>query len=143
MQYFTNEVALNLPEGGFGDSTVNVIQLAQQKASFVIGRGQLEEGEDLKASFERQLRHVSQQVKGLESEPAKETQLGQNESISGLETQNRLMLGDDRIYQYQLAFILPETRTMMSMTYSRSEPMTEADAAHWTSIKAGIRLRAK
>ncbi len=143
MQYFTNEVALDLPEGGIGDGTINVIQLVRQKASLAISRGQLEKGEDLKASLERQLQKVREQLKGLESQPARETKVGVDGDIPALETQNRLVLGDEQIHQYQVAFLLPGTRMMMSMTYGRNTPLTKEDAEHWASVKSGIRLRAK
>ena len=40
-----------------------------------------------------------------------------------------------KVFQYQLALVLPGTRKMLALSYVKADTLGDAEAAHWATIK--------
>ncbi|ASW01034.1 DUF1795 domain-containing protein [Paraburkholderia aromaticivorans] len=140
-RYYTHEAAFTLPDASYVDSSFNVIRLPQLNANLVISRGALNDGETLESSLDAQMRRLADQVAELHYSAKQPVTIGLRQDVAGFEMQNRFMRGKEPVYQYQLAWLLPGSRTMMALSYTRATALTDIDAAHWSAIKASIDFR--
>ena len=140
-QYFINEATLTLPGAVVQDSTVNIIRLAKPEAALIISRGAMNEGDEVGPLIDQQLEKLSSQVKELHYTGRQSIRLGPDDDIEGFEVKNQFIRGNERVHQYQAAFVLPGTRIMMALTYAKSTPFTEDDKAQWVFIKKQLVLR--
>lgn len=138
--YFINEATLTLPGAVVQDSTINIIRLARPEAALIISRGTMNEGEELGSLMDQQLEKLNSQVKELHYTTRYPVSLGPEE-VEAFEVQNRFIRGNERVHQYQAAFVLPGTRIMMALTYARSAPFTKEDDVQWATIKKQLVIR--
>ena len=139
--FYTNEAAFDLPGVIAQDSSLNMLKLANPEAVFIISRGAIQDDETLETAIDQQLEKLGKQVKELKFTPRQATHLGVEGQIEGIELKNEFIRGDDRVHQYQAAFLLPGTRIMMALSYVKTRPLTDEDATRWHALKKGIRLR--
>ncbi|HDC2122164.1 TPA: DcrB-related protein [Salmonella enterica] len=140
-QYYTNEAVLSFDGNISQDSTLNMIRLSDPDAALIISRGQMQEGDELAPQIEQQMKKLEKQVKDLHYTPVQTIRVGINDGEEGLEIQSQFLRGNERVYQYQAAFVLPGRRVMMALTYARTAPFTEQDVQRWADIKKNLRFR--
>ncbi len=140
IQYFINEATLTLPGAVVQDTTINIIRLAGPEAALIISRGAMSEGDELGSLIDQQLEKLSSQVKELHYTNRYSVRLGPDE-VEGFEVKNQFIRGNERVHQYQAAFVLPGTRIMMALTYAKSAPFTQEDDEQWGCIKKQLVIR--
>ena len=69
--------------------------------------------------------------------------MGAAQDIDAIEVHNQFSKGSERIYQYQLALLIPGTRQMLALSYVKAQPLGQAENAHWVTIKNTLLLNAK
>ncbi|MBP0593855.1 DUF1795 domain-containing protein [Paraburkholderia sp. LEh10] len=136
--YQTNEIALTLPAEEFLDSTLNAIRLPSLDASLVISRGAMPDGATLESVIDEQIQKLGSQVQDLHYAPRQVLKIGAGHDLTALELRSRFTRGKETLHQYQVAFVVPGTRLLMALTYTRSSALTQADAEHWETIKKGL-----
>ncbi len=99
------------------------------------------EGATLESIIDEQVHKLGTQVRDLQYTMRQSVKAGRNQSLRALEMQSRFTRGNETVRQYQLAFVVPDTRLLMVLTYSRASELTQADAAHWEAIKNGLMPR--
>lgn len=140
-QYYINEAILAFSGEITQDSTINMLRLNDPDAALIISRGQMQSEDELSAQVEQQMKKLETQVKALRYTPVQKVLLGINQQIEGLEIQSQFLRGHERVWQYQVAFVLPDSRIMMAVTYARAAALTETDTARWEEIKKNLRFR--
>lgn len=140
-QYYVNEAILNFSGEIIQDSTINMLRLNDPDAALIISRGQMQSGEELSAQVDQQMKKLGKQVKELRYTQVQKVLLGINEQVEGLEIQSQFLRGHERVWQYQVALVLPGSRVMVALTYARTTALTEADAVRWSEIKKNLRFR--
>lgn len=140
IQYFINEATLTLPAAVVQDSTINIIRLSRPEAALIISRGAMSEGDELGPLIDQQLAKLNSQVKELQYTTRYPVRLGPDEA-EGFEVKNQFIRGNERVHQYQAAFVLPGTRIMMALTYAKSAPFTQEDEEQWARIKKHLVIR--
>lgn len=139
MQYTTNEIDLALPTDAMQDLSVNVLVFKDLGTTLMIGRGYLQEDEhSLAESFSRQMVKLKRQVQAFKSTPQQEIMIGAKNDIAAIENSNQYIRGREHTYQYQLAYLLPNSRKMIAMNYVKQTPLGEIEEKHWQQIKASI-----
>lgn len=138
MDYRINEAQFALPDSGVQDASINILTFASLGTTLVITRSPLAEGETLQSNFEGQLKKLEQQVQELRYQPPQALHLGAARDVPALEVQNEFNKGNDHVYQYQLALVLPGTRNLLALSYVKAQPLGPAEAAHWAAIKASL-----
>jgi hypothetical protein len=134
MDYRTNELSLHLPASPT-DHTINILKFAKLASTLVIGRGPIEEGKTLEASFNTQLETLARTAPEFKQDTREAVRVGKAGDIEAIETRNQFAQGKERIYQYQLACLLPDSKTMLALTYGKTKPLDARDAEHWALIK--------
>jgi hypothetical protein len=137
MDYRTNELSLSLTASHI-DHTINVLKFSELASTLVISRGMMEEGKTLEASFNAQMEKLSRTAPEFKLLSRNVVRFGKANDIDAIETCNQFMQGKDRIHQYQLACVLPNSNTMLALTYTKASALDERDAEHWMSIKASV-----
>ncbi|MCQ3001630.1 DUF1795 domain-containing protein [Pseudomonas syringae] len=141
MTYRINEFQFDLPQSGdMQDATINILKFADLGTSLVISRSLLTEGETLQSNFDAQLKRLEQQVKALRYQPGQSVRIGAAQDIEGIELRSQFSKGAEHVYQYQLALVLPGTRKMIALSYVKAQPLGEAEAAHWATIKNSLQF---
>ncbi|WP_249583072.1 DcrB-related protein [Pseudomonas viridiflava] len=140
MAYRINELQFQLPESELLDATINILKFPALGTSLIVSRSQLAEGETLHSNFDTQLKRLEQQVQDLRYQPVQNTRLGADQSIDGIELRSQFSKGAEKVYQFQLAFVLPGTRKMIALSYVKAQPLGDAEAAHWASLKQTLIL---
>jgi len=135
MQYITNEASLKLPSEAIKDTTVNVIRFPDLETTLVFSRSELAEHETLESSLEEQLKRMGKAVSSLRFSQRKAIKFGKNQDIDAIELSNQFIKGKDSVYQYQLACIIPGTRTLFAISYAKGSALGEAEATQWQYIK--------
>ncbi|WP_238066845.1 MULTISPECIES: DcrB-related protein [Pseudomonas] len=138
MSYRINEFRLALPDAAVQDSSINILRFEALATSLIISRSLLAEGETLQSNFDGQLQRLQQQVKDLRMQPAQAVQVGAGQAIAAIELSSQFSKGQEKVYQYQLALVLPGTRKMFALSYVKASPLGAAEAAHWASIKQSL-----
>lgn len=138
MSYRVNEFRLALPDAAVQDSSINILRFEALATSLIISRSLLAEGETLQSNFDGQLQRLQQQVKDLRMQPAQAVQVGAGQAITAIELSSQFSKGQEKVYQYQLALVLPGTRKMFALSYVKASPLGATEAAHWASIKQSL-----
>lgn len=138
MSYRVNEFRLALPDAAVQDSSINILRFEALATSLIISRSLLGEGETLQSNFDGQLQRLQQQVKDLRMQPAQAVQVGAGQAITAIELSSQFSKGQEKVYQYQLALVLPGTRKMFALSYVKASPLGATEAAHWASIKQSL-----
>lgn len=138
MSYRVNEFRLALPDAAVQDSSINILRFEALATSLIISRSLLAEGETLQSNFDGQLQRLQQQVKDLRMQPAQTVQVGTEQAIAAIELSSQFSKGQEKVYQYQLALVLPGTRKMFALSYVKASPLGAAEAAHWATIKQSL-----
>ena len=138
MSYRINEFRLALPDAAVQDSSINILRFEALATSLIISRSLLAEGETLQSNFDGQLQRLQQQVKDLRMQPAQAVQVGTEQAIAAIELSSQFSKGQEKVYQYQLALVLPGTRKMFALSYVKASPLGAAEAAHWATIKQSL-----
>jgi len=136
--YFSNDIAISMPETEYIDGTINVIRMPTLDASLVVSRGLLDEGETLESSIDLQMARLDKQVKNLHYTGKQPVMVGRQRDIAGFEMHSRYIRGEALVYQYQLGLLAPGTRLMVALGYSCAHEPVETDIAYWETVKASI-----
>ncbi|QXI28450.1 DcrB-related protein [Pseudomonas vanderleydeniana] len=140
MTYRLNEFQFQLPDSELLDASINILKFPELGTSLIVSRSLLGEGEDLRSNFDSQLKRLEQQVQELRYQPRQDVRLGADQSLDAIESRSQYSKGADKVYQFQLAFVLPGTRKMTALSYVKAQPLGDAEAAHWARIKHSLAL---
>lgn len=140
MTYRLNEFQFDLPDQSVQDTSINILRFDALGTSLIVSRSLLGEGETLQSNFEGQLERLKKQVKDLRFQPPQAVRLGAAQAIDGIELSSQFSKGSEKVYQYQLALVLPGTRKMFALSYVKPQPLGEAEAAHWAAIKQTLQF---
>ncbi|QVM97047.1 DUF1795 domain-containing protein [Pseudomonas sp. SORT22] len=138
MTYRLNEFQLALPDAEMQDTSINILRFAKLGTSLIISRSLLADGETLQSNFDGQLERLQQQVKDLRFQPRQAVRLGAEQTEEGIELRSQFSKGNEKVFQYQLALVLPGTRKMFALSYVKAQPLGDAEAAHWAAIKQSL-----
>lgn len=138
MTYRLNEFQLALPDAEMQDTSINILRFAKLGTSLIISRSLLADGETLQSNFDDQLERLQQQVKDLRFQPGQAVRLGAEQTMEGIELRSQFNKGNDKVFQYQLALVLPGTRKMLALSYVKADKLGDAEAAHWSTIKGSL-----
>lgn len=138
MSYRLNEFQFALPPSELLDASINILKFPELGTSLIVSRSLLAEGETLQGSFDSQLKKLEQQVQELRYQPGVAVRVGTAQEVDALELLSQFNKGNERVFQYQLALVLPGTRKMLALSYVKAQPLGDADAAHWASIKGSL-----
>ncbi|MDF0729357.1 DcrB-related protein [Pseudomonas entomophila] len=136
MSYRLNEFRFALPDTGLHDTSINILRFEALGTSLIVSRSLLAEGETLQSNFDGQLQRLQQQVKDLRFQPAQAVRVGQG--VDAIELSSQFSKGSEKVFQYQLALVLPGTRKMFALSYVKAQPLGEAEAAHWAALKQSL-----
>jgi hypothetical protein len=135
MTYRINELQFQLPQSELQDASINILKFPELGTSLIISRSLLAEHETLQSNFDDQLKRLEQQVQELRCQPVQLLRLGADQATEAVELRSQFSKGPENVYQYQLAFLQPGTRKMIALSYVKAQPLGEAEAAHWATIK--------
>lgn len=135
MTYRINELQFQLPQSELQDASINILKFPELGTSLIISRSLLAGHETLQSNFDDQLKRLEQQVQQLRFQPAQLLRLGVDQATEAVELRSQFSKGPENVYQYQLAFLQPGTRKMIALSYVKAQPLGEAEAAHWATIK--------
>ncbi|EPL06659.1 DcrB-related protein [Pseudomonas sp. CF161] len=138
MSYRLNEFQFALPPSELLDASINILKFPELGTSLIVSRSLLAEGETLQGSFDSQLKKLEQQVQELRYQPGVAVRVGTAQEVDALELRSQFNKGNERVFQYQLALVLPGTRKMLALSYVKAQPLDDTDAAHWASIKGSL-----
>jgi len=138
MSYRVNEFRFALPDAPVRDTSINILRFEALGTSLIVSRSLLEEGETLQSNFDGQLQRLQQQVKDLQFQPARAIQVGAAQPIEAIELSSQFSKGQEKVFQYQLALVLPGTRKMYALSYVKPTPLGEAEATHWAALKQSL-----
>ncbi|ALI01320.1 YbaB/EbfC family nucleoid-associated protein [Pseudomonas sp. FW306-02-F02-AA] len=138
MTYRINEFQFQLPASELLDASINILKFAELGTSLIVSRSLLADGETLQSNFDDQLKRLEKQVQDLRFQPGVAVRLGANQDIEGIELRSQFNKGNDKVFQYQLALVLPGTRKMLALSYVKAEKLGDAEAAHWATIKNSL-----
>ncbi|TFY89544.1 DUF1795 domain-containing protein [Pseudomonas kairouanensis] len=138
MTYRINEFQLQLPDAELQDATINILKFPALGTSLIISRSLLADGETLHSNFADQLKRLEQQVQDLRCQPSVSVHLDTAQEIEGIELRSQFNKGNDKVFQYQLALVLPGTRKMLALSYVKADTLGDAEAAHWALIKHSL-----
>lgn len=141
MQYSAQDVQLTLPTSDIDDLSMNIIKFPETGVTLVITRGLLAEGLSVAESFDAQITKLRQQTKNFQSQGRRVSKAGVDSDIAAVEIQNQFARGPEKVYQFQLACMLSESRRrMLALSYVKHSPLTEKDREHWESIKTTLKM---
>lgn len=138
MTYRINELSFALPDDQLQDATINILKFGELGTSLIVSRSLLAEGETLHSNFATQLERLGQQVQELRHEPVQTVQVGQQQEVEAIELRSEFSKGNERVYQFQLAVVLPGTRRMLALSYVKAQPLGAAEVAQWAGIKQSL-----
>lgn len=138
MTYRINEFQFQLPASELQDATINILKLPALGTSLIVSRSLLAEGETLHSNFDDQLKRLEKQVQELRCLPSVPVRLGAAQEVEGIELRSQFSKGNDKVFQYQLALVLPGTRKMLALSYVKADKLGDAEAAHWATIKNSL-----
>lgn len=142
MTYRINEFSFALPDEQLQDATINILKFGELGTSLIVSRSLLAEGETLHSNFATQLERLGQQVQDLRHEPVQTIQVGLDQEIEAIELRSEFSKGNERVYQFQLAVVLPGTRRMLALSYVKAQPLSDAEVAQWAGIKQSLNFDA-
>ncbi|AIZ35182.1 DUF1795 domain-containing protein [Pseudomonas parafulva] len=138
MNYRLNEFCLALPDTDVRDTSINILRFERLGTSLIVSRSALADDETLQSNFDGQLQRLQQQVKDLQFQPAHPVKVGAAQDIEAIELSSQFSKGQEMVYQYQLALVLPGTRKMFALSYVKPSPLGESEASHWAAIKQSL-----
>lgn len=138
MTYRLNEFSFALPDPLVQDASINILKFADLGTSLIVSRSVLGDAETLHSNFSAQLERLGQQVQDLRHEPLQTLHVGVNQEVEAIELRSQFSKGNEKIWQFQLALVLPGTRRMLALSYVKAQPLGAAEAAHWASIKQSL-----
>ncbi|AKJ96872.1 MULTISPECIES: DcrB-related protein [Pseudomonas] len=138
MTYRINEFQFQLPPSELLDATINILKFPELGTSLIVSRSLLAEGETLQSNLDDQLARLEKQVQDLRCQPGVPVRLGASQEVEGIELRSQFNKGTEKVFQYQLALVLPGTRKMFALSYVKAEKLGDAEAAHWASIKGSL-----
>lgn len=138
MTYRINEFQFQLPPGELLDATINILKFPELGTSLIVSRSLLAEGETLQSNLDAQLARLEKQVQDLRCQPGVAVRLGPNQDVDGIELRSQFNKGTEKVFQYQLALVLPGTRKLLALSYVKAEKLGDAEAAHWAMIKGSL-----
>ncbi|GAB7533778.1 hypothetical protein PS3A_61950 [Pseudomonas sp. 3A(2025)] len=142
MTYRLNEFSFALPDPQVQDASINILKFAELGTSLIVSRSVLGDAETLHSNFSAQLERLGQQVQDLRHEPLQTLHVGVNQEVEAIELRSQFSKGNEKIWQFQLALVLPGTRRMLALSYVKAQPLGAAEAAHWASIKQSLNFDA-
>jgi len=74
----------------------------------------------------------------LRCQPSVAVRLGAAQEVEGIELRSQFNKGTDKVFQYQLALVIPGTRKMLALSYVKADTLGDAEAAHWALIKNSL-----
>jgi hypothetical protein len=140
MTYRINEFQFALPDALLQDATINILKFPELGTSLIVSRSFLADDETLHINFDAQLKRLGQQVKELRYQPALSIRVGAAQDIEALELYSQFSKGTEKVFQYQLALVLPGTRKMLALSYVKAQPLGDAEAGHWATIKQSLQF---
>ncbi|MGF6491026.1 DcrB-related protein [Pseudomonas frederiksbergensis] len=140
MTYRINELQFNLPAGELQDATINILKFPELGTSLIVSRSLLADGETLQSNLDSQLKRLEQQVQELRYQPGQSVRLGAAQEIEGIELRSQFHKGNEKVFQYQLALVLPGTRKLLALSYVKAQKLGDAEAAHWATIKNSLQF---
>ena len=138
MTYRINEFQFQLPAGELQDASINILKFPELGTSLIISRSFLTDGETLHSNFDDQLKRLEKQVQDLRCQPSVTVRLGATQEVEGIELRSQFNKGNDKVFQYQVALVLPGTRKMLALSYVKADTLGDAEAAHWALIKNSL-----
>lgn len=138
MTYRLNEFSFALPDPQVQDASINILKFGDLGTSLIVSRSVLGDAETLHSNFSAQLERLGQQVQDLRHEPLQTLHVGVNQEVEAIELRSQFSKGNEKIWQFQLALVLPGTRRMLALSYVKAQPLGAAEAAHWASIKQSL-----
>ncbi|MCE0462678.1 DcrB-related protein [Pseudomonas uvaldensis] len=138
MTYRINEFQFQLPPGELLDATINILKFPELGTSLIVSRSLLAEGETLQSNLDAQLARLEKQVQDLRCQPGFAVRLGPHQDVEGIELRSQFNKGTEKVFQYQLALVLPGTRKLLALSYVKAEKLGDAEAAHWATIKGSL-----
>lgn len=138
MTYRLNEFSFALPDPQVQDASINILKFGDLGTSLIVSRSVLGDAETLHSNFNTQLERLGQQVQDLRHEPLQTLHVGVNQEVEAIELRSQFSKGNEKIWQFQLALVLPGTRRMLALSYVKAQPLGAAEAAHWASIKQSL-----
>ncbi|AOE82078.1 DcrB-related protein [Pseudomonas lurida] len=143
MTYRLNELQFTLPSDDVQDASINILKFAALGTSLIVSRSLLGDGETLQSNFDGQLAKLEKQVQDLRYQPAQVVRVGAAQDVDAIEVHNQFSKGAERIYQYQLALVVPGTQQMLALSYVKAQPLGDAENVHWATIKNTLLLNPK
>lgn len=140
INYSTEELQLALPDQISQDMSINMLLFKDLGTSLVIGRGLLQEGEDLEQNYINQINKLHAQTQNFRYTQPLPVTVGINHDIEALEATNEFHRGKDQTFQYQLMFLLSNSNKTLALSYVKATPLGEKEKKHWELIKASIDL---
>jgi len=140
MKYRINEFQFALPDSALQDASINILKFPALGTSLIVSRSFLAQDETLHSNFDAQLKRLEQQVKELRYQPALAIRVGAAQDIEALELRSQFSKGEEMVFQYQLALVLPGTRKMLALSYVKAQPLGESEAGHWAPIKQSLQF---
>ncbi|SIR25591.1 DcrB-related protein [Pseudomonas sp. A214] len=138
MTYRINEFQFQLPPSELLDATINILKFPELGTSLIVSRSLLADGETLQSNLDEQLKRLEKQVQDLRAQPGVAVRLGANQEVEGIELRSQFNKGNEKVFQFQLALVLPGTRKMLALSYVKAEKLGDAEAAHWATIKDSL-----
>jgi len=138
MSYRINEFQFQLPPSELLDATINILKFPELGTSLIVSRSLLADGETLQSNLDDQLKRLEKQVQELRCQPGVSVRLGANQEVEGIELRSQFSKGNEKVFQYQLALVLPGTRKMLALSYVKAQKLGDAEAAHWATIKNSL-----
>ena len=120
------------------DATINILKFPELGTSLIVSRSLLADGETLHSNFNDQLQRLEKQVQDLRYQPGVDVLLGAAQEVEGIELRSQFNKGNDKVFQYQLALVIPGTRKMLALSYVKADTLGDAEAAHWALIKNSL-----
>lgn len=142
MQYHIHEGSFDAPPDII-DRSVNVLVApGDTGVSVVVSRDRLQSGEVLEGFMKRQLSDLARQVSKLQETGRKAVWLGpQSQNVQGIDIATQFKQHGQAIHQRQSAFVLPDGRQVLILTYSTAAAISKEQHKSWDALVAGFRLR--
>jgi len=109
MTYRLNEFQFQLPPSELLDATINILKFPELGTSLIVSRSLLAEGETLQSNLDDQLKRLEKQVQDLRCQPGATVRVGANQEVEAIELRSQFNKGNEKVFQFQLALVLPGT----------------------------------
>ena len=107
----------------------------------IISRSKIGETETLESSLDDQLKRLENSVKGLKFQQKNKINFGKEQDIEAFELRNQFTKGSEKVYQFQLVCLIPNTRNMIALSYVKSTEFGEKELEHWQMIKQSFAFK--